>query len=121
MASRRKAPHDLSRRQFLAAGAALAATATAGPAADTPAPRQASGVKVGEVTDTTALVWARLTAEAARNADGAEAVGRPAKDDTPPSEAEARKLRGACPGAPGRIRVRYGRKPDLADARATDW
>ncbi|HLF95116.1 MAG TPA: alkaline phosphatase D family protein [Planctomycetota bacterium] len=59
--------------------------------------RQATGVKIGEVTDTSALVWMRVTAKAAREADG------------------------SCPGAPGRVRLRYGTKEDLSDARTTDW
>jgi alkaline phosphatase D len=47
---------------------------------------QATGVKVGEVTDTSAVVWTRLTAKEAREADG------------------------ACPGARGRVRVLCGGK-----------
>ena len=35
-----------------------------------PPPFQATGVKVGEVTDTGALVWVRLTADPVRNATG---------------------------------------------------
>ena len=31
---------------------------------------QATGVKVGEVTPSSALIWARLTAHPARNAEG---------------------------------------------------
>jgi alkaline phosphatase D len=58
---------------------------------------QATGVKVGEVTDASAIVWVRRTAKSAREADG------------------------ACPGAPGRVRVRHGAREDLADAKATDW
>ena len=33
-------------------------------------PRQATGVKVGEVTDTSAIVWVRRTAKSVREADG---------------------------------------------------
>jgi alkaline phosphatase D len=78
-------------------------------------------VKVGEVTDTTAIVWTRLTANGGRNADGQKLVGKGAKDDTPLADAEVHKLHGACPGAAGRIRVRYDTKPDLSDAKATGW
>lgn len=58
---------------------------------------QATGVKVGEVTDTTAIVWMRVTEKPQREADG------------------------GCPGAPGRVRLRYGRREDLSDAKGTDW
>jgi alkaline phosphatase D len=58
---------------------------------------QATGVKVGEVGERSALVWMRCTA------------------------AEAREPDGACPGAPGRVRVRFGVSESLADARATPW
>jgi alkaline phosphatase D len=110
---------SLSRRGFLASSAAISAGVPAALAAEGPETRQASGVKVGEVTDSSALIWTRLTAKTKRNADGPKHVGRPAKDDAVP--ADAAKLLGACPGAPGRLRVRYGAKPDLADAKATEW
>src|SRR5262249_11531730 len=56
----------ISRRRFLEATpvvTALAATGglTVAAAADDPAPHQAMGTKVGEVTDTSAIVWTRLT------------------------------------------------------------
>src|SRR5262249_24509502 len=73
------------------------------------------------VTDSSAIVWARLTASASRNATGAKQVGRASNTDAPLTDAEVRKLHGACPEAPGRIRVRYGIKPDLAGAKATPW
>jgi alkaline phosphatase D len=66
----------------------------------TPSPsesRQATGVKVGEVRPTSALVWMRITAKSIRESDG------------------------AAPGAPGRVRLRYGLREDLSDARATPW
>jgi len=60
-------------------------------------PRQATGVKVGEVTDTSAIVWTRVTSKAAREKDG------------------------ACPGAPGKVRLRCGTREDLGDALSTEW
>jgi alkaline phosphatase D len=59
--------------------------------------RQATGVKVGEVGETSAVVWMRVTAKETREADG------------------------ASPGAAGRVRLRHGAKEDLSDARSTDW
>lgn len=87
-------------------------------AADEPRPHQASGVRVGEMTDTTAVVWTRVTANPTRNSTGqrfdekgADTTVRGKVDDS----------HGACPGAAGRVRVRYGVKEDLSDAVATDW
>jgi len=121
MPSRPKPSDRLSRRAFLAAGAAVAGLPHQALTADPPAHRQATGVKVGEVTDTSATVWARLTASGVRDADGEKIVGKATKEDTPLADAEVRKLHGSCPGAEGRIRVRYGSKPDLAEAKATEW
>lgn len=59
--------------------------------------RQATGVKVGEVSETGALVWMRVTARSAREADG------------------------AAPGAPGRVRFRYAASADMRGAQSTAW
>ncbi len=108
--------------------------------------RQATGVKVGEVTSTSAIVWVRLTAGPHRNNDGivpgserwdgmlaelAESPNAPPADlwvrsraggKVPPLPEELiGRLEGACSGAEGLVRVRYGTDPGLADARQTDW
>jgi len=81
--------------------------------------RQATGVRVGEVTADSAIVWMRVTAKAARNDAGIPRrgpVGAPL-----PSDLRVADLEGACPGAAGRVRLRYGTREDLRDARATTW
>jgi len=78
-------------------------------------------VKVGEVTESSAIIWTRLTASASRNAEGMKCVGKASKEDAALADADVPKLHGACPGAAGRIRVRYGSKPDFSDAKASDW
>lgn len=80
---------------------------------------QATGVRVGEVTPDSAVVWMRLTAHPTRNRQGIVRKGPVG----PPLSAEVRteQLEGACPGAPGRVRLRYGTNPDLRDAKATPW
>jgi alkaline phosphatase D len=100
----------------LAAPIILAASLN--PAADS---RQATGVKVGEVTPHSAIVWMRLTERPARNPEGAELIGRPTTDDPTPTDDEVPTLRHASPGAPGRVRLRFGTDPDLGDARSTAW
>src|SRR5262245_39423592 len=79
--------------------------------------RQATGVKVGEVSDVSSIVWMRVTAEASRNSKGIVGKGKPA--EAPPPDAEIAKLEGACPGAPGQVRLRYSTREDLGDASAT--
>ncbi|WP_152052075.1 alkaline phosphatase D family protein [Tautonia marina] len=101
---------------WLAAPLILAASLN--PGAET---RQATGVKVGEVTPHSAIVWMRLTERSARNPEGAELVGRPTDDDPTPTDDEVPTLRHASPGAPGRVRLRFGTDPDLSNARSTDW
>lgn len=103
-------------RSFLTLLFGLALLTSAGPAQES---RQSTGVKVGEVTETSAIIWTRLTAKAGRNADGVPRKGpimlAPAKDADPNAFA------GACPGAPGQVRLRYGARADLGDARAVAW
>ncbi len=80
--------------------------------------RQATGVKVGEVTDRSALIWTRVTAGAGRRADGIVRRGMPKPF---PAGLQVADLEGECPGAPGRVRVRYGEQPDLETGRSTRW
>lgn len=97
-----------SRRQFLRAGAtALAVTPILHGTPTTSSARLANGVKVGEVTDSTAILWARLTASVSRVTDGLRVVGRPSKNIPAPPIADVNRLEGACPGSVGLIRVRY--------------
>lgn len=116
-------PKTTTRRTFLKGAAVLATGSLMRPvfAADAPEPRQATGVKVGEVTDTTAIVWTRLTARPARLQDGVVIPGRVGKGGPAVVTVPPEQIEGACPGAPGRIRVRYGLREDLVDARATEW
>jgi alkaline phosphatase D len=79
------------------------------------------GTKVGEVTDTSAIVWTRLTAAPERNNAGVVMQGQIARKVPQSIAVPVEALEGACPGAPGRVRVRYGTKKDLADAAATEW
>ena len=81
--------------------------------------RQATGVKVGEVTDTTAIIWTRLTAESGRKAEGITFNGpdRHQVGEGKPVES----FEGECPGADGEVRLRYGQRDDLDDAVETEW
>src|SRR5262245_33996926 len=102
----------VSRRKFLA-GSLAAVTATTA-LTDLPAltaaqqaqgSRQATGIKVGEVTDSSAIVWMRLTTQAGPNTSGKDFPrGKPINL---PRDVRVEDLRGACPGAAGRVRLRY--------------
>jgi alkaline phosphatase D len=80
-------------------------------------PYLANGVKVGEVSQESAVLWARLTAEPERR----EGIVLKRAATTLPADVKVDDLHGAVPGAPGRARVRVGTKEDLADAAATSW
>ena len=65
---------------------------------------QATGTRVGEVTDHSAIVWTRLTAASTRDDGG------------------GKQEEGACPGSPGRVRVRYSITDEFDNAtESTDW
>ena len=80
--------------------------------------RQATGVRVGEVTPDSALVWMRVTAKATRNR---EDIVRRGKVATLPPDLKVEQLEGDCPGARGQVRLRYSTREDLRDAKATPW
>lgn len=96
--------------------AALLMTSPAWLAAET---RQATGVKVGEVTPTSAIVWMRRTASAVRNNDGIIFKKSTAAPLEPGTSIE--KLHGASPGMNGRVRLRYAATRELLDAAGTGW
>ncbi len=124
---------SLNRRKFIAgtsgivvgsmaAGSLLPASAALG--APGAAAYQAMGTRVGEATDTSAIVWTRLTAAPTRLADGYVFQGRPQprkKGEPPEVTMPVDELEGACPGIAGNVRLRYGVQPDLSDAQTTDW
>jgi len=112
-----------TRRRHTAAGAAvalaLAALAVAASAAEPP--YQATGIKIGEVTPTSAIVWTRLTRNPQRNPADAPMVkfryeekpGRKRRiafrlkvlELIYPEGMTAADIRDAAPGAPGEVRV----------------
>jgi len=80
---------------------------------------QATGVKVGEVTPDSAIVWMRLTAGSKRKADGVVVKGRAA--ETLPAGTSVDDLEGACPGMAGRVRLRYGAGRETDSENTTAW
>ncbi len=121
-------PSQVTRRTFLsntsqaAVGSLVAGTLLpVAHAADSSESHQAMSTRVGEVTDTSAIVWTRLTAHSTRNNQGMNVGGRVNRTTPVTVNVPIEQLEGACPGAAGRVRLRYGLKQDLSDAQTTDW
>jgi len=102
-------------------------------------PYQATGIKIGEVTDRTAIVWMRLTrnpqrvgAEAPmpeilfRDPNTGELIDRSSRRRNAkpianfPGGSTIQTIEGAVPGAPGIVRVLY-RVQGASDWSATNW
>ncbi|MCA8992162.1 MAG: alkaline phosphatase D family protein [Planctomycetaceae bacterium] len=120
-------PQSQSRRTFLShCGTSLAVGALQAGllnAADEKAACfQAMGTRVGDVTSSTAIVWARVTQHPERNNEGLLIPGRAnGKKELPEVTVPVPELEGACPGQQGEVRIRYGLKEDLSDAKSTGW
>ena len=76
-------------------------------------PYQATGFKTGEVTDTTANVWTRLTLRSERNSSDAPMVKilsvnkQQVTGVVYPEGVTVADIRDAAPGTPGQVRVQY--------------
>jgi alkaline phosphatase D len=82
---------------------------------------QATGVKVGEVTTTTAIVWMRNTLAPERVEPGKTIPFKRGLAPLLPRDMKVEELQGAVPGAPGEVRVRYSTNQDLNGAVTTRW
>lgn len=84
---------------------------------------QATGIRIGEVTADSAIIWTRLTANPARVRSGRLTFETNKQGDIykPETAADISRLDGACPGMAGQVRVRFGTAEDLAEAQATEW
>ncbi|MHC4538671.1 MAG: fibronectin type III domain-containing protein, partial [Planctomycetota bacterium] len=103
-------------------------------------PYQATGIKIGETTDNSAIIWTRLTRGPQRV--GAEApmpkisyrdsrtgalldTRKGSRQNrapvvTFPADSTMETIEGAVPGAPGKVRVLY-RMEGVSDWSETDW
>ncbi len=85
---------------------------------------QAMGTRVGEVTDSTAIVWTRVTANIERNDKGLVIPGRTSdykNNELPEVKVPVEDLEGACPGVSGFVRIRYGTEESLKKAVQSSW
>ncbi|MDB4438323.1 alkaline phosphatase D family protein [bacterium] len=101
----------------------LGALAWAAPlcAKDSPAVHMANGIKIGEVTQTSAIVWTRLTRKAERNVDGKPFPKNVNRERKSQAVEDLAAMEGSVPGAAGEVRV--GIRPSNGDAtlQFTDW
>ncbi len=120
-----RASLGVTRREFFAASAGTALLLPHVVSADdNPAeagPYQATGTRVGEVTQDAAIVWTRLTRHPQRNNDGIVFPKKVDRKNDRPTKVPVEQIEGACPGMPGRVRLRYGLSADLSDATETAW
>jgi len=107
--------------------------------ADSPVPFQATGIKIGEVTDSNAIIWTRLTLNPARVGKEApipevsyrnpetnelqkKPKGRP--DWSPvvhfPNGSTIETIEGAVPGSSGEVRIHY-KMIDKEEWDITEW
>jgi alkaline phosphatase D len=115
---------SVTRRDFVqgvTAGAVLLPWPSLASGAESGAPHQALGTRVGEVTDHSAIIWTRLTKNSQRNNNGT-LFDKKANRQRPESvTVPIEQIEGACPGMSGRVRMRYGLNQDLKDAVETKW
>lgn len=108
---------QITRRQaigtMIAAGALRAA-----PPANT---RQATGIRIGEVTATSAVIWTRRTAGASRLADGVLRKGAGPKAQPPKPDEDINGFEGACPGAAGAVRLSLEPASGRGPRRTLGW
>ncbi|MEZ5393525.1 MAG: alkaline phosphatase D family protein [Bryobacterales bacterium] len=107
----------ITRREALGAMLATAAL-RATPPSNT---RQASGVRVGELTPTSVVLWTRRTTAASRLADGIPRIAKaPEAKPVQPGE-DITKFEGACPGAEGAVRVHLEPASARGRRRTLEW
>lgn len=81
------------------------------------------GFRVGEVTQNSAIVWARITKTAERNWKGYRDPKKrePRMAEYVPSKIAVADRQGEISGAAGQLRVQYATNKNLTAAMATDW
>ena len=82
----------------------------------------AMGLRVGEVTQTSAIIWSRVTAQPKRVWPGERRVGRAGKKTTEYTEKiNVAGLEGAVPGAAGQLKLFWTKNADYSNLQTTEW
>ncbi len=92
-------------------------------AAESLAAEMAMGFRVGEVTQTSAIVWTRITRHAQRNWDGYREPGKkqPKQDQYVPSPIKVEDREGATPGAAGEVRATVYAVGEESSPMTSQW
>jgi len=102
-------------------GLTLLAT-TAVPASGQGEVHLAMGLRVGEVTQTSAIIWSRVTAQPKRVWPGERRVGRAGKKTPEYTEKiNVDGLEGAVPGAAGQLKLFWTENADYSNLQTTEW
>ena len=83
--------------------------------------RQATGIKIGEVTPNTAVIWARRTGSASRLMDGILRRGSGNNAIAPAPGEDVNRFEGACPGGNGYVRLVVEPVSGRGRKRTHDW
>ena len=85
--------------------------------------RQATGIKIGEVTSNSAIIWTRVTESASRRADGVVFRGRPEQPESGETIAvpAPHELNGSVPGAAGRVRLSIDDNVNFFEPEISEW
>lgn len=82
---------------------------------------QANGIKIGEVTAESAIVWTRLTQHPERNLDGKPFPKNNDRQRRSLPYDDLTAMEGAVPGATGEIRLRYWPEGQMRQSGTTAW
>ncbi len=90
-------------------------------AAETAPVHMANGVKTGEVTDTTAIIWTRLTQNPEANFDGTPFLLETTPGRKSRHYPDLTTMEGSVAGAPGELRLTYWPESRESAKRSTKW
>ena len=80
----------------------------------------ANGIKIGEVTQNSAIIWVRLTKHPERNIGGQPFAKSEKRDVNPPFE-KLEEMEGATPGTSGEVRIFYKPKREGSELKSMMW
>ena len=80
----------------------------------------ANGIKIGEVTQNSAIIWVRLTKHPERNIGGQPFAKSEKRDVKPPFE-KLEEMEGATPGILGEVRIIYRPNSGSSEQKSMMW
>jgi len=80
----------------------------------------ANGIKIGEVTPNSVIIWTRLTKHPERNINGHPFAKSESKHVNPPFE-KLEEMEGATPGTSGEVRIFYKPKREGSELKSMMW